>query len=175
MFEQPTRRTTRLVVADAGPLIHLDELECLWLLGLFSEVQIPDAVWHEVIHHRPQALLSSGVNFVRCALSPSQRIEALSTLYTLHVGEYEALCRCLDSADALLLTDDTAARLAAKTLTIEARGTIGILVQAIRQNQLEKAEVIRLLSEIPTRSTLHIRLGFLMEIIRQVAESSETR
>lgn len=164
---------TRLVVADAGPLIHLDELECLWLLSLFSEVQIPDAVWHEVIRHRPQALLNSGVNFARCTSPPSERIEALSTLYTLHVGEYEALCRCLDSTDALLLTDDTAARLAAKTLTIEARGTIGILIQAIRQNQLKKAEVIQLLREIPTRSTLHIRPGFLLEIIRQVADTPE--
>ena len=39
-----------LVVCDAGPLIHLDELEALDLLADFAEVLVPDAVWREVEH-----------------------------------------------------------------------------------------------------------------------------
>jgi len=48
----------RLVVCDAGPLIHLDEVGCIDLLDEFSEVLIPAAVWHEVQKHRPRALAS---------------------------------------------------------------------------------------------------------------------
>jgi len=47
----------RTVVADAGPLIHLDELGCLDLLADFGAVVVPDAVWREVERHRPRALV----------------------------------------------------------------------------------------------------------------------
>lgn len=43
-----------LVVCDAGPLIHLDELDALGLLSDFAEVLVPDAVWREVERHRPR-------------------------------------------------------------------------------------------------------------------------
>lgn len=42
-----------IVVCDAGPLIHLDELGCLDLLSDFFEVLVPEAVWREVRQHRP--------------------------------------------------------------------------------------------------------------------------
>ena len=48
-----TERKTSLVVCDAGPLIHLDEVGCLDLLADFSEVLVPDAVRREVQRHRP--------------------------------------------------------------------------------------------------------------------------
>ena len=35
------------VVCDAGPLIHLDELDCLDLLGDYPEVLGPEAVWRD--------------------------------------------------------------------------------------------------------------------------------
>lgn len=50
-------RTERFVVADAGPLIHLDELASLDLLADFGTVMVPDAVWREVERHRPNALI----------------------------------------------------------------------------------------------------------------------
>lgn len=52
----PPGRTALVVVADAGPLIHLDELESLWLLTDFAEVHVPVAVWEEVSRHCPAAL-----------------------------------------------------------------------------------------------------------------------
>lgn len=163
----------RIVVADAGPLIHLDELQCLGLLTAFSEVRVPEAVWREVERHRSLALRNTEIPLVRCLPSTSERVDALTALYTLHTGEREALCLCLEFSGALLLTDDTAARLAAKTLAVEAHGTLGLIVRAIRRRQLSKAEVLELLSKVPEQSTLHIRPGLLAEIIQQVADSPE--
>ena len=48
-----TDQSMPIVVCDAGPLIHLDELGCLDLLSDFSEVLVPEAVWREVRQHRP--------------------------------------------------------------------------------------------------------------------------
>ena len=45
-----------LVVCDTGPLIHLDQLDCLDLLADFSRVVVPDVVWREVEVHRPAAV-----------------------------------------------------------------------------------------------------------------------
>ncbi|WP_211206976.1 hypothetical protein [Thiothrix nivea] len=51
-----TEPAIRLVVCDAGPVIHLDELGCLALLSDFAAVLIPDTVWEEVLHQRLQAI-----------------------------------------------------------------------------------------------------------------------
>ena len=40
-------------VADAGPLIHLDELDVLHVLGGFREVLVPEIVAAEANRHRP--------------------------------------------------------------------------------------------------------------------------
>ncbi|MBK7002426.1 MAG: hypothetical protein IPH35_21485 [Rhodoferax sp.] len=66
------------------------------------------------------------------------------------------------------MTDDTAARLAAKSLGVAAHGTIGLLIRAIRQQSRSKTEVLALLRAIPTRTTLHIRPSLLAEVIAQV-------
>ena len=36
-------------VTDAGPLIHLAEINCLSLLRLFEHLYVPQAVWAEIV------------------------------------------------------------------------------------------------------------------------------
>lgn len=75
---------------------------------------------------------------------------------------------CLDSGINTLLTDDTAARLAAKSLNIRAHGTLGLLIRAVRQQSRTPSEVLALLASIPQCTTLHIRLSLLNQVIAQV-------
>lgn len=166
---------TEVVVADAGPLIHLDELGCIGLLADFPTVRVPETVWAEVMHHRPQALQCTEVRWLKCASQASRQVAALAQIYTLHTGEHEALNLCVAMPGALLLTDDTAARLAAKTLGIQAHGSLGLLIRAIRRRQLSKNQVLVLLQQIPLQSSLHIRPGLLADVIRQVNESPDVR
>lgn len=159
--------SSAVVIADAGPIIHLDELASLDLLADFGKV----IVWQEVQRHRPQALQSSSGLIIRqSALQFSPLVYALAPLYTLHAGEQEALHLCLEFTHSLLLTDDTAARLAAKNPGVSAHGTLGLLVRAIRQQSRSKNEVLALLREIPTRTSLHVRLSLLAEVIKEVAQ-----
>jgi len=46
-----------LVVLDAGPLIHLDELSCHYLLDGFATLLISSIVWQEAIRHRLELTL----------------------------------------------------------------------------------------------------------------------
>jgi len=109
-----------LVVCDAGPLIHLDEVGALDLLADFAEVLVPEAVWREVAKHRPVALTHPGMTLRRIVprMEVSPELESLAQVFSLHTGEWEALRVAMEHRPGLLLTDDTAARLAAGSLRI---------------------------------------------------------
>ena len=97
-----------MVVCDAGPIIHLDELGCLDLLADFN---------------------------------------------------------------AILLTDDAAARLVAEQLGMPVHGTIGVVVRAVRRRQRSPQAVLDVLRAIPTKSTLFVRPQLLDAVIdRLIAE-----
>jgi len=163
-----------VVVADAGPLIHLDELSALDVLSDYSDVLVPDAVWCEVTHHRPHALHQAEIQRLRRVTTKfSPNVTALASLYTLHRGEMEALAVCLHHSINVLLTDDTAARLAAKNMDIVTHGTLGLLIRAVRCGHRSSNDVVNLLSSIPTQTTLHIRPSLLDDMIKQVKREWE--
>ena len=160
------------VVCDGGPLIHLDELGCVGLLDDFGEILVPVAVWGEVEQHRPDALRAGmRLRQVGAAAVPPD-VDVLAHALNLHAGEREALCLVREHQAELLLTDDTAARLAARSLGIQAHGTIGVLFRAIRIGRKSAQEVAALLRSLPSVSSLHIRRSLLEEFIRQAEQSS---
>ena len=168
-------RSSLEVVCDAGPLIHLDELGCLDLLADFQAVRVPEQVWQEVEMHRSGALGSSGVQLQRTAVELSEHasFQTLVRALALDLGEQAALSSMVSHPDAILLTDDAAARLSAETLGYRVHGSIGILLRSIRRRQRTRDEVLSLLRELPARSSLHVRPALLEEIIAQVESMIE--
>lgn len=140
------------------------------MLADFAEVLVPDAVWREVAQHRPGALTHPGVTLRRISplMAVSPELESLAQVFSLHTVEWEALRVAMEHRPGLLLTDDTAARLAAGNLRIGTHGTIGILVRAIRRGQRTKEEVLEVLRSIPNRSTLHLKRSLLESVISEV-------
>jgi len=163
--------TIPVVVCDAGPLIHLDELECLLLLNDFDEIFVPEQVWQEVERHRPQALTRSDFKAqrVKVTITATPAFQTLVHALSLDLGEQAALLLMPSYPQAVYLTDDAAARLAAATLGYRVHGTIGILLRAIRRQQRTRDEVLTILRNIPTQSTLHLREDLLQEVIAKVA------
>lgn len=159
MAQTEPEASALLVVCDAGPIIHLDELSQLKLLNDFHKILIPETVWQEVQKHRPQALAicTQLSNRITPASPLSTTLQSTVQLFSLHAGEIQALVLAEEQQADLLLTDDTAARLAAGSLNIEVHGTLGILLRAIRRNQLTQHQVIDILHSIPKQSSLHIR------------------
>lgn len=162
-----------LVVCDAGPLIHLDEVGAIDLLADFPVILVPHAVWVEVERNRPSALEHPDLTLRRISpqLPEPPELEALAQVLSLHTGEWEALRVALENRPGLLLTDDTAARLAAASLGIATHGTLGILIRAIRRQQRSKQEIIDALQSLPTHSTLHLKRSLLDEVIDQVNQT----
>jgi predicted nucleic acid-binding protein len=163
-------KSPTLVVCDAGPLIHLDELGCLDLLADFQEVVVPDAVWEEVSRHRPSALGRRKLKLQRLTVTAqaTSDLTKLAQDFSLAAGEMEALLVMAERPDAVLLTDDAAARLVADNLGYEVHGTIGVVVRALRREQRTKRQVLNLLRSIPRKSTLHISGSLLDSVIEQI-------
>ena len=158
------------VVVDAGPLIHLHELDCLDLLADLSPLIAPDPVWVEVRRHRPHMERESirGFEIVSANWTSSPQLAVLADTLDLAVGETSALALAERYGLRTFLTDDAAARLAGESLGLRVHGTIGILVRCIRKGLRPREEVVDILKAIRQRSTLHIACDLLAEVIARV-------
>jgi len=164
-----------LVVCDAGPLIHLDEVGCLELLTDFRGILVPEQVKREVLRHRPTALQTAKatLRILPVPISAELQFRALVKAFSLDAGEEAALSLLRLYPEAVLLTDDAAARLAAKALGYRTHGTLGVLLRAIRVGRTTRAAVLTILRELPLRSTLHVKASLLQEIIQKVESLSQ--
>lgn len=165
------------VISDAGPIIHLDELGCSDLLVDLGTILIPTAVAREITHHRPNALATPPFPFaiVNATDEPALRLAEIAKRVPLHAGELAAIRLALARCPAMLLTDDTAARLAARSLGLSARGTLGIVVRAIRKRIRSREQVVEILTQLPSRSTLHLKPSLLAEVIRDVETHTDKK
>ena len=159
-----------VVVCDAGPLIHLDELNAVDVLCDFQHILVPPAVWSEVEHHRPSAVSQTVMSLTRIESlpNPDASFLTLAQAFSLDPGEREALLVAREHPKAWLLSDDAAARLAADLLGIRTHGTIGLLIRAVRRGRRAPSDVIALIEQLPARSSLHIRPALLQEILDRV-------
>ena len=154
-------------VLDAGPLIHLAELEALDTIMDFSALFVPLAVQEEVERHQPSALKHPDLLLSHVfAPLPSPSLLAMGCALALDKGEMEALSLMDLHPKAIFLTDDSAARIAAEHRGIELHGTIGILIRSVRQGHRTERDIIDLLRDLRSRSTLYIRPSLLAEIIQ---------
>ena len=165
-----TERRARSVVCDAGPLIHLDELGCLWLLADFARVLVPATVADELVQHRPDLLTRTDLPWQDSVASSIRdpRLAALCRIFSLHAGEQDALAQLEVFTQHIFLTDDSAARQVAERMGFEVHGSIGVITRAIRRKQMTPSEVIQILSQIPARSSLYIKPALLQEVIARI-------
>jgi predicted nucleic acid-binding protein len=155
--------TNVLVVLDAGPLIHLDELNCLHLLDGFGELFIPSVVWNEAVLHRPRLELKkiSAAKITDPHGPPPLSLATASFANELHAGEIAAITLLHEAGGGLLLSDDDAARQTAEALGFFVTGTLGLLLRGIRRKQISAAQVLQIAAEFPERSTLHVSRNLL--------------
>jgi len=163
-------RSTLDIVCDAGPIIHLDELDYLSLLNDFNGILVQEQVWQEVVRNRPVALDYPQISLKRVPVEISSR-NSFKTLFralSLGAGEQAALSLMEEHPKSIFLTDDAAARLATASLGYRVHGTIGILIRSIRRRQRKKEEVLSILRNLTIQSSLFIRPSLLQEIIDKV-------
>ena len=161
-----------IAVLDAGPLIHLDELGSLSLLAGYREVLLPDVVENEARKHRPEIPIDSIPGLVRVSSNSStgEAMFELAAEFGLHAGELAAIAVLREHQGDFLLSDDAAARAMAEAIGFQVRGTVGLILRGWQRKQISKAAARDLLKALPVKSTLHLRPGFLANVLEQIAD-----
>jgi predicted nucleic acid-binding protein len=159
-------------ITDAGPLIHLAEIGCLSLLRIFQMLHVPDAVWQETVGRGrvsgTSILQLENVNRHTLPNTSIARFVQKNDLSELHSGEQESLYLCREMDIPLLLTDDLAAREAAKRLGITPIGSLGIVVKAYHLGQIALEEAERHIAALYDVSSLYVTRTIVELAIEQL-------
>lgn len=130
------------IVSDTGPVLHLHEANALDLLSLLGPVWVPPAVDRELIRlvgnwptHRPRQ-----VQVVDLEASSAEQAAHWAAAGLLYAAESEALALALQLKAGWYLTDDTAARELAKSLGVEAHGSLGVVLWAAAHGLLDREQ-----------------------------------
>jgi predicted nucleic acid-binding protein len=154
--------------------MNLGKLNRLDLLaGLFDEVQIPRAVYDEVV---TQGLTRGAADASTVRLFwqhqqwpivdvPDTMLSAYVPPVTLDPGELEVLALAQSLVDPLVLLDDEVARAEARRLKLQLCGTLGILVRSYRQGLLSFDQAELLVREIAARPDIWIAARLCEQVL----------
>ncbi len=159
-------------IADAGPLIHLDQMGWLFVLETFSTVWVPPEVAEEATRHRPHWKDSAPANIHIEAADPlaKQWWEAERKFVQLDQGEKAALALWRSHQDAVLLCDDLQARTVAQEFGVPVMGTLGLILRAAQFSLRSIPEIRATLTDLPRRSTLHLKPALLQRVLDSLPE-----
>lgn len=131
----------RIVVCDAGPIIHLYEARCLPLLKQTGNLFLPYRVYIEVqtaLHMDTQ--WPEWLQVVKLSSKEQNEAEVWQAAGGLHSGEAEAFVLARQKNAAWFLTDDAATRLFVSLLGMEVHGSLGILLWNAAHRYLSRKE-----------------------------------
>jgi len=122
-------------ISNTSPLLYLYRIGGIqWLLRLFSEIWVPEAVKNELQEGQrkgydvPNLDDYSWLNIVNPKSTPSEWL----TL-DLGTGEIAVMALALENPDKVVLLDDTLARRIAQAAGLQIWGTLKILLEAKSQ------------------------------------------
>ena len=168
------------VLCNASPLMALGKLNRLDLLaGLFDEVQIPRAVYDEVV---TQGLARGAPDALTVRLFwqrqqwpivdvPQALLTAYAPPVVLDPGETEVLALAQSLADPLVLLDDEIARAEARRLKLQLCGTLGTLVRAHRGGLISLDQAELLIREIAARPDIWIAVRLCEQVLASLPEA----
>lgn len=138
-----------VAVADAGPLIHLSQVDALEFLSAFERVVVPEAVHLELADEVLRSQLDAiGYDLVDVSMD--------ETLDSLDSGESAAITHVMHLGDAVLLTDDLDAREAARRREIEVHGSVGVIAVAYSRGLLDRAEAASVMRSLHRDASLFV-------------------
>lgn len=134
------------IVIDAGPIIHLQEINATQLLSFFELFTTP-SIEKEVGKIPP---------FIKILnLFSAQKSAKLQEEWSIQRGESDCIALAQEKKIKQFFTDDLAARFCAQKMEIEVHGTIGIILYAHYQKKQSKERTIELIHLLKEKSTLY--------------------
>ena len=154
---------TLAAVSDAGPLIHLAEIDSLELFSTFDTLLVPETVYEEVeAGGVPDSLPDLSYELVE---SDESRVGA----EVLDAGERAAIA-VAEERGIVLLTDDLAARRTASDAGVEVHGSIGVIALGYGRGLLDRDEAASLMRALQRETSLFVTEAVVERGIRMLDE-----
>lgn len=143
--------TRSCAVSNAGPLIHLSRAGLLHLLRrLFDRVLVPEGVEDEAVDRgkergsadalQVEEAIAEGWIKVTELDAPAEFLELMETA---GLEKAEAIVIFMaNRSGCLALLDDEAARVFSRGLGVEVRGSIGVVIQALKRGLVTPSEAV---------------------------------
>lgn len=163
-----------IVVSDTTPLISLMKIEHLDLVHqLFGEIQIPEAVYSELVSNRrfskESKMIQESAFIKKVAVRDSKAVELLRRSTGLDAGESEAIILSdVNKADVLLM-DESRGRNVARRMGIQLMGTIGILIIAYEDGKLSQEDVLKCV-DVLKHNGRHIGTKLYEQLLQKLYE-----
>lgn len=166
-----------MIVSNASPLIHLGRLGRLDLLrGAFGRVIIPQSVFAEVVSEGERINAPDAAAVAQAIAEGWIEVRPVRSLFPkrwrgLHRGEREAISLAKELQCALLI-DDSHGRLLAKLEGVEGRGTLYVLLSALRDGRVDLDGYLHLLDGL-VRSGFRMTESLYIEAVRIGRETAK--
>ena len=154
---------TLAAVSDAGPLIHLAEIDSLGLLTAFDQLYVPKTVYGEL----ERGGIPTGLTDVRYELVEVDADQ--DNADELDAGESAALAVAKER-DAVLLTDDLAARESADADGIEVHGSVGMIALGYARGLIDRDEAASRMRGLQRETSLFVTDAVVERGIRMLDE-----
>jgi len=154
---------TLVAVSDAGPLIHLAEIDSLELLATFDTLLVPEMVYKEV----DTGGVPDGLADLSYALVEAD--ESRVGTEKLDAGERAAIA-VAEERGVVLLTDDLAARQAASDAGVEVHGSIGVIALGYGRGLLDRDEAASRMRALQRETSLFVTEAVVERGIRMLDE-----
>lgn len=160
-----------MIVSNTTPIsnfLHIGRIDVFH--SMFDKIHIPPAVKQEI-----EAGFSDNMTWRKCLNDGFFMIQEVKNQWIsdqliekLHAGEAEALCVCMENNSKLCLLDDKDAREIAVKNNIPVTGTLGILIQAKKRNQIESVK--HYMDELKNHHHFWISNAIYLKILRLSGE-----
>ena len=157
-----------IVIADAGPLLHLFWVNALsWALPP-QPILVVETVWQEVSRYAPEALNDSRLQRV----VPSSAVPPVLEGRRLDSGEEAALTYALtlqEEAEVLILCDELRARRVCRDLSLTVKGSVGLILEAAQNRRVSTETARTALRDLPVRGRFYVSAGVLSQGLAALA------
>ncbi len=165
------------VVSNSGPIMSLAKLGALNLLyELYGQIYIPSAVYYEAVIHGLDSGYSDAYRIKSAILrgrigvidvNDGELPDDISKL-PLDIGEKQVLYIAVRDKFDLILFDDLLAREESKKLGLSVKGTLGVIVQAYREKNINLDKVEEFIQTIIARDDIWISNELCLRVLNEL-------